>query len=236
MDQTGILHSAYFTGEVWQQGVQGGWHYVGGKWRGHEKCRKGHTCWEGGGADVLWGLWGSFVGAWTGNISESLKSVDILERFKAVIFQSGGSLCDAGWPAAPSHRYYTHSSFSSPWIRKIPHNTWLFFWHSLWPDSVKSKVDIFKRLMSTSVGWTEDQYRYLLDNHVVFYLASFCLPSVFILSSFCLHSVLLLFSFCLPSVLLLSSFCLPSVFILSSFCPPSVSFLSSFCLPFVFLL
>ena len=35
-----------------------------------------------------------------------LKSVDILERFKGVIFQSGGSLCDvSGWPAAPYRRY-----------------------------------------------------------------------------------------------------------------------------------
>ena len=48
-----------------------------------------------------------------GNISERLKSVDILERFKAVIFQSGGSLCDTGWPAAPYRRYCTQPSFSS---------------------------------------------------------------------------------------------------------------------------
>ena len=113
---------------VWQQGVQGDWHYVGGKWRGHEKCRKGHTCWEGGGGGVLWGLWGSFVGASTGNISERLKSVDILERFKAVIFQSGGSLCDAGWPAAPYRRYCTQPSFSSSWIRKdCPSSRLVFF-------------------------------------------------------------------------------------------------------------
>ena len=51
-----------------------------------------------------------------------LKSVDILERFKGVIFQSGGSLCDvSGWPAAPYRRYpLTHSKFSSssPQIRQ----------------------------------------------------------------------------------------------------------------------
>ena len=110
--------------------------YVGGKWRGHEKCRKRHTCWEGGGASVLWGLSGSFVAAWTGNISERLKSVDILERFKAVIFQSGGSLCDAGWPAARSRRYCTHS-FSSPWIRKDPHH-YLVYSYSLLPDLWKT--------------------------------------------------------------------------------------------------
>ena len=46
-----------------------------------------------------------------GNISERLKSVDILERFKAVIFQSGGSLCYAGWLAAPSPRYCVYLSF-----------------------------------------------------------------------------------------------------------------------------
>ena len=45
-----------------------------------------------------------------GNISERLKSVDILERFKAVIFQSGGSLCYAGWLAAPSPRYCVYLS------------------------------------------------------------------------------------------------------------------------------
>ena len=58
------------------------------------------------------------MGASTGNISERLKSVDILERFKAVIFQSGGSLCDAGWLAAPYRRYCTQPSFSSSGIRK----------------------------------------------------------------------------------------------------------------------
>ena len=45
-----------------------------------------------------------------GNISERLKSVDILERFKAVIFQSGGSLCYAGWLAAPSPRFCVYLS------------------------------------------------------------------------------------------------------------------------------
>ena len=52
-----------------------------------------HMLGGGGGGVLLWELWGDFVAASDGNISERLKSVDILERFKAVIFQSGGSLC-----------------------------------------------------------------------------------------------------------------------------------------------
>ena len=64
------------------------------------------------------------MGTRTDNISERLKSVDILERFKVVIFQSGGSLCDTGWPAAPSPRWSTQSSLFLPESEKIP-----FYYH-----------------------------------------------------------------------------------------------------------